>query len=95
MPWSQGEIDALRELYYKSSYYSQRFGGPNEGLGYGGIAAGMTNMAAREDWPARRYTGASIAAQLRSLPGFPPPQYLNPPYSGPPGPSNYLPPRHN
>jgi len=74
MPWSQGEIDALRGLYYRSSYYSQRFGGPNVGLDYGQIAARMSSMAARENWPARQYTDASIAAQLRVPPYFAPPQ---------------------
>jgi len=95
MPWSQGEIDALRDLYYQSSYYSQRFGGPNVGLDYGQIAARMSGMAGRENWPARQYTGASIAAQLRVPPYFRPPEYLNPPYTGPSGPSGFLPPRFN
>jgi hypothetical protein len=86
MPWSPEEIEALRGLYYQSSYYSQRFGGPNVGLNYDQIAARMSGRAARENWPARQNTGGSIANQLRVPPYFGPPRYLEPPYNGPSGP---------
>jgi hypothetical protein len=91
MPWSQAEIEALRGLYHQSSHYSRRYGGPTGGLTYDQIAAQMSEIGARENWPARRYTRDTIARQVWHGRHYlsRPPTHLEPLYNGPSGPPGY------
>jgi hypothetical protein len=83
--WSDAELDALRSLHYQSARYRTDHGLPHgNALTIPEIAAGMRDIAARENWypdDPRNHTTASIVRQL-NFQHFGPPQFLMPPHQG-------------